>query len=277
MLKRMLFSLAIVFIAASYLQAQVTTSSVTGNVIDAATKEPLVGASIAATHIPSGTKYTALSSKNGEFTIHDMRVGGPYLIIVSFVGFESVTFDDVMLKLAEPFLLEVTLNKKEGTLENVIVSTTKRNPILNSSRTGAMTNIGVQAIQNLPSINRSVNDFTRLTPQANGTSIGGGNYRQNNFTVDGADFNNSFGIGPNLPANGSPISVDALEEISVSISPFDVRQSGFIGAAINAVTRSGTNSFSGSAYHYYRTQKLRGRFVGKNAFLRPVEEYDQWG
>jgi len=171
MLKRILFSLAMVFIAAAYSQAQVTTSGVTGNVIDAATKEPLVGASIAATHTPSGTKYTALSSKNGEFTIHDMRVGGPYLVVVSFVGFESVTFDDVMLKLAESFLLEVTLNKKEGTLENVIISTTKRNPILNSSRTGAMTNIGVQAINNLPSINRSVNDFTRLTPQANGTSI----------------------------------------------------------------------------------------------------------
>ena len=252
MLKRILFSLAIVFIAASYLQAQVTTSSITGNVIDAATKEPLVGASIAATHTPSGTKYTALSSKSGEFTIHDMRVGGPYLVIVSFVGFESVTFDDVMLKLAEPFLLEVTLNKKEGTLENVIISTTKRNPILNSSRTGAMTNIGVQAIQNLPSINRSVNDFTRLTPQANGTSIGGGNYRQNNFTVDGADFNNSFGIGQNLPANGSPISIDALEEISVNVTPYDVRQSGFIGSAINAVTRSGTNQFQGSLYHYFR-------------------------
>ena len=214
MLKRILFSLAMVFIAASYSRAQITTSSITGNAIDAATKEPLVGASIVATHTPSGTKYTTLSTKSGEFTIHDMRVGGPYVVVISFVGFESVTFDDVQLKLAEPFLLEVTLNKKAGTLENVIISTTKRNPILNSSRTGAMTNIGVQAIQNLPSINRSVNDFTRLTPQANGTSIGGGNYRQNKFTVDGADFNNSFGIGINLPANGSPISIDGGDETS---------------------------------------------------------------
>jgi len=277
MLKRMLFSLAIVFIAASYLQAQVTTSSVTGNVIDAATKEPLVGASIAATHTPSGTKYTALSSKSGEFTIHDMRVGGPYLIIVSFVGFESVTFDDVVLKLAEPFLLEVTLNKREGTLENVIISTTKRNPILNSSRTGAMTNIGVQAIQNLPSISRSVNDFTRLTPQANGVSIGGGNYRQNNFTVDGADFNNSFGIGQNLPADGSPISIDALEEISVNVTPYDVRQSGFIGSAINAVTRSGTNQFQGSFYHYFRDQGNQGNQVNKTIFTKPPFEFKQYG
>jgi len=277
MLKRILFSLAIVFIAASYLPAQVTTSSVTGNVIDAATKEPLVGASIAATHTPSGTKYTALSSKSGEFTIHDMRIGGPYRVVVSFVGFESVTYDDVMLKLAEPFLLEVTLNKKEGTLENVIISTTKRNPILNSSRTGAMTNIGVQAIQNLPSINRSVNDFTRLTPQANGTSIGGGNYRQNNFTVDGADFNNSFGIGINLPANGSPISIDALDEISVNVTPYDVRQSGFIGSAINAVTRSGTNQFQGSLYHYFRDANNQGNQVNKTVFQKPAFEFRQFG
>lgn len=277
MLKRILFSLAMVFIAASYSQAQVTTSSVTGNVIDSVTKEPLVGASIVATHSTSGTRYTALTSKNGDFTIHDMRVGGPYIVVVSFVGFETVTFDDVMLKLAEPFLLEVTLNKQSGTLENVIISTTKRNPILNSSRTGAMTNIGVQAIQNLPSINRSVNDFTRLTPQANGTSIGGGNYRQNNFTIDGADFNNSFGIGQNLPANGSPISIDALDEISVNVTPYDVRQSGFIGSAINAVTRSGTNQFQGSLYHYFRDADNQGNQVNKTVFVKPAFEFKQYG
>ena len=121
MLKRILFSLAMVFLAATYSKAQVTTSSITGHVIDSATKEPLVGASIVATHSTSGTKYTALTSRNGEFTIHDMRSGGPYIVVVSFVGFESVTFDDVILKLAETFPLDVTLNKKTGTLENVII------------------------------------------------------------------------------------------------------------------------------------------------------------
>ena len=277
MLKRILFSLAIVFIATTISKAQVTTSSITGNVLDAATKEALPGASIIATHTPSGTKYTGLASKKGDFTIHDMRVGGPYAVVVSFVGFESVTFDDVILKLAEPFLLEVTLNKKSGSLENVIISTTKRNPILNSSRTGAMTNLGVRDIQNLPSIQRSVNDFTRLTPQANGVSIGGGNYRQNNFTIDGADFNNSFGIGQNLPANGSPISIDALDEISVNVTPYDVRQSGFIGSAINAVTRSGTNTFQGSLYHYFRDQDQQGDQVNKTVFVKPVFEFKQYG
>ena len=277
MLKRILFSLAIVFIATTYSEAQVTTSGITGNVIDSATKEPLVGASISATHSPSGTRYSAISSRNGEFTIHDMRVGGPYIVVVSFVGFESVTFDDVMLKLAEPFLLEVTLNKKTGTLENVIISTSRRNPILNSSRTGAMTHLGAREIAQLPSIQRSVNDFTRMTPQANGTSIGGGNYRQNNFTIDGADFNNSFGIGQNLPANGSPISLDALSEISVNVTPYDVRQSGFIGSAINAVTRAGTNQFEGSVYYYFRDQNQQGNQVNKTVFTKPAFEFKQYG
>jgi len=277
MLKRILFSLAIVFIAATYSQAQITTSEITGNVIDAATKEPLTGASIVATHSPSGSRYTTISTKKGDFNIHDMRIGGPYVVVVSFVGYESVTFDDVQLKLAEPFLLEVSLNKRAGTLENVIISTTKRNPILNSSRTGAMTNLGVRDIANLPSIQRSVNDFTRLTPQANGTSIGGGNYRQNNFTVDGADFNNTFGIGQNLPANGSPISIDALDEITVNVTPYDVRQSGFIGSAINAVTRAGTNQFQGSLYHYFRDQDQQGNKVNKTVFIKPVFEFKQYG
>jgi hypothetical protein len=122
-----------------------------------------------------------------------------------------------------------------------------------------------------------VNDLTRATPQSNGQSVGGGNYRQNNFTIDGADFNNSFGIGNNLPANGAPISLDALEEISVNITPFDIRQSGFIGSAINAVTRAGTNRFSGSVYEYFRTEKNRGDQVDKTTFIRPVEQFKQYG
>lgn len=261
----------------SYLKAQITTSSIIGTVKDSVSGEALIGASIVATHVPSGTSYSTISTKKGEFTIHDMRVGGPYIVTVSFVGFESVTFDDVVLKLAEAFLLDVPLRKKEGTLENVIVSTSKRNPILNSSRTGAATSLGLREIQNLPSIARSVNDFTRLTPQANGVSIGGGNYRQNNFTIDGADFNNSFGIGQNLPANGSPISIDAIEEISVNVTPYDVRQSGFIGSAINAVTRSGSNTFMGSVYHYFRDQNQQGNKVNKTVFTKPAFEFKQYG
>ena len=272
MLKRIIFLITLSFVTGTILFAQITTSSISGTVASS-TGEPLVGATIIATHQPSGTRYSTISRGGGEYAIANMRVGGPYLIQISFVGFDMEKADEVYLKLAENFVVNSSLTKTVGTLENVIVSTGRRNPILNSSRTGATTNIGLRQLQQLPSISRSINDFTRATPQANGSSIAGGNYRQNNFTVDGADFNNSFGIGTNLPAGGAPISIDAIEEISVNITPFDVRQSGFIGSAINAVTRGGTNSFAGSAYNYFRNERQRGNKVEKTTFTRPLEQY----
>jgi Carboxypeptidase regulatory-like domain/TonB dependent receptor-like, beta-barrel len=272
MLKRIFFLLVLIFVTGTILFAQVTTSSISG-AVTSSTGEPLVGATIIATHQPSGTRYTTISRGGGQYTITNMRVGGPYLIQISFVGFDMEKVDEVYLKLAETFIVNSSLTKTVGTLENVIVSTGRRNPILNSGRTGAVTNIGLRQIQQLPSITRSINDFTRATPQANGSSIAGGNFRQNNFTIDGADFNNSFGIGTNLPANGAPVSIDAIEEISVNITPYDIRQSGFIGSAINAVTRAGTNNFSGSVYNYFRNEKQRGDKVEKTTFIRPLEQY----
>ncbi len=269
-----MFALAIM--ASPFLFAQVTTSSVTGTV-KSTTDEALTGASIVATHQPSGTKYTAVSRSGGVFSIPNMRVGGPYLIEITFVGFDKEKYEDVYLKLAESFVLEPLLNKTNVALENVILTTGGRSKILNANRTGAVTNIGIRQITQLPTINRSLNDFTRATPQSNGASIGGGNFRQNNFTIDGADFNNSFGIGSNLPAGGTPISLDAVEEISVNITPYDIRQSGFIGSAINAVTRAGTNTFSGSVYRYFRSERHRGKRVEKATFIRPVEEFRQYG
>ena len=168
------------------------------------------------------------------------------------------------------------LTNATASLENVVVST-RRNSILNAGRTGAVTNVGSRQISQLPTISRSLNDITKVTPQANGASIGGGNYRQNNFTVDGSDFNNSFGIGTNLPAGGAPVSLDAIDEISVNVTPFDIRQSGFIGAAVNAVTRAGTNTFSGSVYNYFRTEKQRGDQVEATKFIRPIEDFNQYG
>jgi len=275
MLKRLLFLFAMVFIASPFLLAQITTSAINGTV-RGGSDEALVGATIVATHIPSGTKYATTSRGGGAFSIQNMRSGGPYLIEVSYVGHDPEKFENIFLQLAESFILNSSLKKTNATLENVVVSTGRRS-IFNPNRTGAVTNIGLRQITQLPTINRSLNDFTRLTPQANGSSIGGGNFRQNNFTIDGSDFNNSFGIGGNLPANGSPISVDAIDEISVSINPYDIRQSGFIGSAINAVTRSGTNTFSGSVYKYFRTERHRGRKVEKTFFTRPPEEFSQYG
>lgn len=272
MLKRVLILLVLAF-SASQLFAQVTTSSLAGRVTNNAGQN-LAGATITAVHQPTGTKYSAISQSDGHFYIADMRPGGPYHIEVSYVGSETQKFDDVYLKLAEPFYLNPAMVTKGTVLENVLISTTRRNPILNSRRTGAQTNLNRAQIERMPSITRSVNDLTRVTPQSNGPSVAGGNYRQNNFTIDGSDFNNSFGIssggGGNIPGGGAPISLDAIDEISVSISPFDVRQSGFIGSAINAVTRSGTNNYYGSVYQFWRNEKQQGDQVGKITFTRPA-------
>ncbi len=276
MLKRILFLFALAFMASPFLFAQLTTSSIDGKV-KSTTDEPLIGASIVATHLPTGTRYSTSSRGSGIFSIPNMRVGGPYLIEVTFVGYEPGKYENIFLSLAESFILSSDLKKTVATMENVVITTGRRSSVFNPNRTGSITNIGTRQISTLPTITRSINDFTRATPQSNGAAIGGGNYRQNNFTVDGADFNNSFGIGTNLPANGSPISVDAIEEISVAINPYDVRQSGFIGSAVNAVTRSGTNTFSGSVYKYFRNERHRGRKVEKTFFTRTPEEYDQFG
>ncbi|MFN4893429.1 MAG: carboxypeptidase regulatory-like domain-containing protein [Bacteroidota bacterium] len=275
MLKRILFLFTLVFVAGQ-LFAQITTSAINGAVKSTA-DEPLVGATIVATHQPSGTKYTTITRAGGQFSIQNMRVGGPYLIEISYVGHNTERVDNIFLQLAESFLLNPSLEKTSTTMTGVTITGGRKNAILNSGRTGALTNIGVRQINQLPTISRSLNDITRVTPQANGASIGGGNSRQNNFTVDGADFNNSFGIGSNLPAGGSPISLDAVEELSVNITPFDIRQTGFIGSAINAVTRSGTNTFSGSVYTYFRNENQRGNRVEKTFFNRNPEEFKQYG
>ncbi|MBC7874333.1 MAG: TonB-dependent receptor [Ferruginibacter sp.] len=275
MLKRILFLFALAFMA-STLFAQITTSALTGT-IRGVSDEPLIGATIVATHQPSGTKYATTTRGGGAFQIANMRVGGPYLIEVTFVGYDPEKFENIFLQLAESFVLTPSLKKTNATLENVIVSTARRGGTFNANRTGAVTNIGLRQITQLPSISRSLNDLTRATPQSNGASIGGGNSRQNNFTIDGADFNNSFGIGGNLPAGGAPISLDAIDEISVNITPYDIRQSGFIGSAINAVTRSGTNTFQASVYQYFRNERHRGRRVEKTYFVRPPEEFKQTG
>lgn len=277
MLKRIFPLLILVLAIPCALLGQVTTSSISGTVKNA-NDEPLVGATITAIHQPSGTKYSTTSRTGGVYSINNMRVGGPYTIEVTFVGFQTDKQEEVQLKLAETFNLVSNLKPSSGELTNVVVTTAaRRNLILNSKRTGAVTNVGKATINTMPSITRSINDFSRFTPQANGTSVGGGNYRQNNVTVDGSDYNNSFGIGSNLPAQGSPISLDAIEEISVSVTPFDVRQSGFIGSALNAVTRSGTNRFAGSVYTYFRNQNQNGNQVNKVSFTRQKFDFKQYG
>lgn len=256
MLKKIYFLLAVVFFSTAYLNAQVTTSSITGKVTDTEGKS-LAGATVVATHTPTGTTYKGTTNENGNINLANVRVGGPYKIEVTYVGYSPNIQTDVYLELGQPYLLQTSLSNKSQALEEVLV-VGRGNALLKSNRTGATTTVTRAQIENLPSITRSVNDLTRLSPQANGTSIGGGNYRSNNFTVDGANFNNQFGIGQNVPAGGSPISLDAIEQISVNVTPYDVRQTGFTGAAINAVTRSGRNEFFGSAFYSGRSDKQQG-------------------
>lgn len=260
MLKKIYFLFALVFFSMAYLNAQVTTSSIAGKVTDTEGK-PLAGATVTATHTPTGTIYKGTTNESGNINLGNIRVGGPYKIEVTYVGYSPDVQTDVFLELGQPYVLQSKLSNNAQALQEVLV-VGRSNALLKSNRTGATTTVTRSQIENLPSISRSVNDLTRLSPQANGTSIGGGNYRSNNFTVDGANFNNQFGIGQNVPAGGSPISLDAIEQISVNVTPYDVRQTGFTGAAINAVTRSGRNQFFGSAFYTGRSDKQQGYRVG---------------
>ncbi|MCX2584017.1 TonB-dependent receptor [Pedobacter sp. MR22-3] len=277
MKKTLLLKIVVIVLAfvgfVSVSNAQVTTSSMTGTIRDA--KGTLPGASVKATHTPTGSVYTVSTNGDGRFTIGGMRVGGPYSVEVSFVGYKPAKLTDIYLKLGEPYLLNLELVDNSSTLDEVKVTGQSTNSILNSNRNGTSTVIGKQQIQSLPTITRSVNDLTRLTPQANGTSIGGGNYRSNNFTVDGANFNNQFGIGQNIPAGGSPISIDALEQISINVTPFDVRQTGFTGGSVTAVTRSGTNTFSGNAFYTMRTEDNQGKRIGDTYRIPTLQPLDE--
>jgi len=257
-----LFALAMFVLAMGQLSAQVTTSSVQGSVTDDS-GESLIGATVRAVHEPSGSVYGAVTNLEGRFNLPNMRVGGPYTIEVSFIGYEPQTYSGIILRLGEPYALNAVIAETGVELAQVVV-TAEGGDDFNSARTGTATNVTNQQLTNLPQISRSVTEFTRLTPQANGNSFAGRDSRYNNLQIDGANFNNAFGLsGGSLPGgNSQPISLDAIEEISVNIAPYDVTQSGFTGAGINAVTRSGTNTFTGSAYGFYRNQDFQGRRIG---------------
>ena len=193
--------------------AQVTTSGMNGTVTDA-DGQPLAGATVIAVHTPSGTQYGAVSDKNGGYNLQGLRTGGPYTVTFSFVGCQSVEFPGLMLSLGQTLKRDAFL-KDSQQLEAVVITADGKNSSMNVNRAGAVTSISNEQIELMPTVNRSMNDIMRLTPQASSTTsglaIGGGNYRQSYVTVDGAAFNNMFGIGGNLPAGGSPISLDALD------------------------------------------------------------------
>ena len=240
--------------------AQVTTSALGGRVVDA-NGEPVIGAAVVATHEPSGTVYGVVTNNDGRYAINGMRAGGPYKVEISCLGYQTLAYTDVTLQLAETSALNGQLAEDSQMLGEAKVIAASASKFA-AEKMGSATNISSEQIVSIPTVNRDITDVTRLSPYGgNGMSFAGQDGRTANFTVDGANFNNNFGLSENLPGGGSPISIDAIEEMQVVISPYDVRQTNFIGGGVNAITKSGTNTFKGSAYVYHRNENMRGNMA----------------
>ena len=274
MQKRLFSLVAMLFVLTLTAMAQITTSSMTGKVTFEGSSEEIIGATVQAVHEPSGTRYTAVTNASGQFTIQGMRTGGPYAVTVSYIGHQTKTLRGITLSLGETYNLNVWLSENSQELTEIVVS--GKASKFAAEKTGASTNITSQQIVNLPTVSRAITDVTRLSPYGgNGMSFVGSDGRLANFTVDGANFNNNFGLSSSLPGGGNPISIDAIEELQVVISPFDVRQTNFIGGGVNAITKSGTNTFRGSAYVYHQNENLRGDAVERETVAGAREKEQQ--
>lgn len=264
-----LLLVSLLFVVTAVLGQGVTSSSASGKITDN-TGEPLPGANVLMVHTPSGTKYGASTDLDGFFRISNMRSGGPYKITVSFVGFQTIENGGIYLTLGQAKRFNLSLSEDSNQLEEVVINA-QRDGLIDGNKTGTGTTIGKREIATVAATTRSVADFVRLTPQTQisegddgfSISISGQNNRYNSIYIDGAVNNDVFGLagsGTNGGQTGiSPFSIDAIEQFQVNIAPFDVKQSGFTGGAINAITRSGTNEFEGSAYFFTRNEKLAGK------------------
>jgi hypothetical protein len=267
-----LCSLILMFSLGAY--AQTTTSKISGSITEK-TGEALFGANIIALHTPTGTLSGATAQDNGRYTLSNLRIGGPYTITISYVGFESQKINNVFLTLGKTTNIDAVLSDDTNMLDEIVISSGK-NTVFNNGRTGAQTSIRSKDLRTLPTISRSASDFTRLDPSASGGSFGGRNDQYNNFTLDGSIFNNPFGLDAATPGGqtaSQPVSLDAIEQISVSTAPYDVTLSGFTGASVNAVTKSGTNAVSGTVYGFFRNQDFTGgKIKGENIFVPQLRQ-----
>jgi len=260
--KRFLFFLFTCFLLSLSAIAQVTTSSISGKVESEG--EPVIGAYVVALHTPSGTKYGAVTNNKGRYSIQGMRVGGPYTITITYVGYRDFVRKDIMLSLGEPTEVNARMAEDNQMLNEVAVT-----GIATHGGNGASSSFDLQQIQNAPTVNRAVYDIAKLSPlvmdnKFGGISIAGANNRYNSFQIDGMVSNDVFGLegdGTNGGrAYGYSVPLDAVEQLQIAVSPFDVRQSGFTGGAINAITKSGTNKLTATAYTYYTDQNMYGRY-----------------
>jgi Carboxypeptidase regulatory-like domain len=253
--------------------AQVTTATMSGSITNTEGK-PLPGATVNISFANAGINKFTLTQSNGSFVVPNLRVGGPYKITVSFVGYQEKTEDSIMLELGQNTAVDFKLESTSANLTAVTV--TGKSKLFDNQRTGASTNISSRQLRQLPTISRSADDFTRLTPSAsstfNGTSFAGRNGQYNNYSLDGAVFNNPFGLDAPTPGgqtSSQPVSLDAIDQIQVNIAPYDVTQAGFTGAGINTVTKSGSNEFTGTVYGFYRNEGLTGKKVNGNDVVVP--------
>ena len=257
--------------------AQVTTSSLGGRVVDQ-NGEPVIGAAVVAIHEPSGTSYGSITNADGLYTIQGMRTGGPYRVEVSCLGYQQTNYTDVTLSLAETYNLNAQIAESSEFLSEAIVVAAPTSKFAAVEKTGASTNISSRQILEMPTISRSFTDMAKLSPYGgNDMNFSGSSGRSTNFTVDGANMNNNFGLSAGLPGGGNPISIDAIEEMQVVVSPYDVRQSNFIGGGMNAITKSGTNTFKGTAYVYYQNENMHGNRVDGVDLERTPESKTTYG
>ena len=260
-----LLVLALFAFATPAVWAQVTTSAINGTITDPTTKETLIGASVVAKHLPTGTTYGAITNAKGNFSIVGMRPGGPYTLTISYIGYQSAKIENVNLALGETETFNIEMKDDTKQLTTVVVTGAKGNKF-NSQKTGAGSAFSRKNIERVPTVSRSIMDIAKLTPQANGNgSFAGANSRFNSFQIDGAVNNDVFGLGT---SGKNAISLEAIDALQVVIAPFDVRQSGFTGGGMNAITKSGTNTFHGSVYDYYYNQDFFGTTAGKDVKTR---------
>jgi Carboxypeptidase regulatory-like domain len=276
MLKKLLIVITICFIAilgSTQLFAQETTSEIQGTVTDKGTG--VSSAVVTAIHTPTGTRYVTTTRKDGRFNLPNLKVGGPYTIIITHVGFKEEKTEGVFLVLGQEYKADYTLIEESKQLSEIVVTSSRQNTVFNNSRNGSQEIISRAQLERLPTINRSIQDFVKLEPSANGLNIGGRSSQYNNMTVDGANFNNSFGLSSLLggQTNSQPISLEAIDQIQVNISPYDVTAGGFSGTGINTVTKSGSNTFRGTVYTYIKNQDFQGYKVGNATVTKTNFDY----
>ncbi len=258
---------------------QVTTSNIKGLILDES-DQPLPGANVVAVHTPTGTKYGAATNYDGRYNLLNLRVGGPYTVTISFVGYKEQVLDNVYLTLGKTENIDTQMVAVSEQLGTVVITGSQGSGTFGSDRTGAETNVGRRELTRLPTISRSQADFTRLEPTASNGSFGGRNDQFNNFSLDGAIFNNPFGLDAPTPGgqtDAQPISLDAIDQITVTTAPYDVTQSGFTGASVNAVTKSGTNDFHGTVYGFFRNDDMTGSKIKGDELPKAKLEQKQYG